>query len=117
MDASSLKAVLGGLVAIGVVIIAVYMFSDFGTFYEEAVAPKQPQVEAESKARCLERTAQRREYLKSQRDDFEEKQRMLERGEAETQNEAHRDYLEKYYAEQIKQLDDQYEIAIHETCE
>lgn len=41
------------------------------------------------------------------------RQRELERGEMETQKQAHRDYLEKFYADTLQE----YEELTHETCE
>ena len=117
MDANVIKATLGGAVAIGVVVVCVKLFEGFGQDYEEAMKPKENQVERETPAECLKRMDQRREYLKNSMDEVRDKQWDLSHGKKETQNEAHREYLENYYARQMEELENQYYEATHETCE
>ncbi len=45
-----------------------------------------------------------------------DKQWALSHGKAQTKNQAHRDYLEKFYARKMEGLENQYETASHETC-
>jgi len=110
-----------GLLTVAVFLVAIagviYLFRDFAESYTESTAPQAEDIGTESRDACLERTERRREYIKTQRDDIEQKQRALERGEMETQNEAHRDYLEKFYADTLQELNDEYDELIHETCD
>ena len=59
---------------------------------------------------------QRREYLKNSMSRVRDNQWDLSHGKKETKNEAHRDYLENYYARQMEELENRYYEATHETC-
>ena len=65
----------------------------------------------------MERMDKRRAYLKDSMDQMRDEQWDLSHGKKETQNEAHREYLENYYDRQMEELENQYYEAMHETCE
>ena len=116
MNANVIKATLGGAVAVGVVVVCVRLFEGFGQDYEEAMKPKDYQVERETPAECLKRMDQRRAYLKNSMDRVRDNQWDLSYGKKETQNEAHREYLENYYDREMEEMETHTTKPTHETC-
>lgn len=117
MYANVIKATLGGAAAIGAIVVCASLYEGFRQDYKESMKPKEIQVERETPAECMARTDQRREYLKDSMNRVSDNQWELSHGKKETQNEAHREYLENYYARQMEGLENQYYEATHETCE
>jgi len=96
---------------------SVNLFEGFRQDYEESMKPKEYEVEHETPAECMARVDRLREYLKKSMDRVRDNQRDLSHGKKETENEAHRDYLENYYARQMEELENRYCEATQETCE
>ena len=117
MYANVIKATLGGAAAIGAIVVCVNLFEGFRQDYEESMKPKEIQVERETPAECIARMDQLREYLKNSMSRVRDNQWDLSHGKKETKNEAHRDYLENYYARQMEELENRYYEATQETCE
>ncbi len=116
MDANIAKMTFVGAIAIGVVFVCASLFQDFGREYEETIKPQESQVERETPAQCMERTDRQRANLEKWMNELSDKQWALSHGKAQTKNQAHRDYLEKFYARKMEGLENQYETASHETC-
>lgn len=118
MDANAIKAALGGLIALGAVGLVVWMFVDFGSGYMDATAPAPTsKVPEPTREDCLRHIYDRKEDTKRQIREVEERIRLLEDGDTAVKNEAHYDYLEKNYQNQIERLEKVYDGLQRETCD